>query len=138
MLSPISPVSSLMPSAAANRFGSESAGPLDALANYWLTKLAYLDAGDRKAIPEFNLGPAADETLCQYMRRRGLTNQYNEIEANFSDGFAFGMHMAAILAECPFNAEAPIRSLIDELVDMIEDRRKDDARCAAIAAAKAS
>lgn len=102
------------------------AGALDALANYWFTKIKFVDAGERER-PEMNLEMSADVALSCCLKPYGLVNEQHFIDGTFEDGFNIGLRVAAVLVGEPFDAEAPLLQVLNEFLVMIRERREDAA-----------
>jgi hypothetical protein len=102
------------------------AGALDALANYWFTKIKFVDAGERER-PEMNLEICADVALSCCLKPYDLTNDQGIIGGTFEDGFNVGLRIAAVLVKDPFDAEASLRQVLNEFLVMIRERREDAA-----------
>ena len=102
------------------------AGALDALANYWFKKIEFIDAGERER-PEMNLEMCADVALSCCLKPYDLTKYQNLIDGTFEDGFNIGLRVAAVLVGDPFDAEAPLRQVLNEFLVMIRERREDAA-----------
>jgi hypothetical protein len=81
----------------------DNGGAIDALVNYWITKIAYEDAGEKIAVPECNLETSASEAMFQYLGDRPLTP---------SIAFELGIVLAAIVARSPLDAGAEIRTAV--------------------------
>lgn len=105
-------------------YRSDYAGALDALANFWFKRIEFLNA-DLKTAPEMNLEMSAEAALSSCLKPHGLTNEQACVEGMFEDGFTMGLRVAAVLAQQPFDAEAPLRRLVDELVTVVHERRQD-------------
>lgn len=108
------------------------AGAVDALANFWFKRIELADTGDMTA-PELNLEIAADVALLYCLKPRGVTCGESFIEGTFEEGFNTGLRVATALVRQPFDAEAPLRQLLDELVTVIRERREKEPRSAEIA-----
>ncbi len=103
----------------------DSVGAIDALANYWLTKIDYEthplieDADDAfqveeygpNALPEFNLRTSASEAFFAYSIARGKDrDKANAHAAGFQIGFSF----ALALCRDPFNPEAKLKAALEQ------------------------
>jgi hypothetical protein len=100
------------------------AGALDALANFWFKRIEIVDTGEQTT-PEMNLEISAEAALAHCLKPHGLTNDQSCMEGMFEDGFGMGLRVAAVLAQQPFEAEKPLRRLLDELVAVIHERRRE-------------
>jgi hypothetical protein len=122
MHSQISAECSVMP---AYPYRTAYAGALDALANYWFKRIELADAGEPETLPEMNLEISADVAFAHCLQPRGVTDERPCIAGKFEDGFSMGIRVAALLARHPFDAETPLRHLVDEIVLTIKEQRQD-------------
>jgi len=81
----------------------DKVGAIDAIVNYWITKISYEDAGEKIAVPECNLETGAGEAMFQYLGDRPLTP---------SIAFELGIELAAIVARNPLDAGTEIRAAV--------------------------
>lgn len=99
---------------------NEYGGVLDALANYWFTKIECIDAAQSTAVPEYNLEDCAEASLYHCLQRRGLAKDYI-IEGTFRDGFTAGLQIAAALIRQPFDCEMSLRQILERLVAAMKE-----------------
>jgi hypothetical protein len=102
------------------------AGALDALANYWFTKIETVDSEGRER-PEMSMEMCADMALSSCLKPYGLVKPDHLIDGTFEDGFNVGLRVCAILVNEPFDAEAPLRQVLNEFLVMIRERRESEA-----------
>lgn len=123
MPNPISAEKFIAPSAKFP-YRNAHAGALDALANFYFKQIEFVDAGERER-PEMNLDMYADVALSCCLRPHDLTKCQDLIDGTFEDGFNVGLRVAAILVQKPFDAEAPLREVLNKFLVMIRERRED-------------
>lgn len=124
MRPPISAESSAMPAIPKAPYRNAYTGALDALANFWFKRIECVDLGERER-SECSLEMNAEFALFHCLKPRGIINERSCVDGMFEDGFDFGFRVAALLTREPFDAEAPLRLLLDELVAVVQERRKD-------------
>jgi hypothetical protein len=101
------------------------AGALDALANYWITRVDYETRAaleqapntpederyDPRSLPESNLRGSANDALYLYSKVRGCSQKEASARAS---GFQVGFEVALALSQAPLNAEARIKAILDK------------------------
>jgi hypothetical protein len=95
----------LSPTDATNVRANDFGGALEALVNYWITKIRFEDTGETKAVPEYNLGDGAGMALFEYLGGRLPES---------SDAFALGLRLAGIVQRNPWDAGDEVRAAIAE------------------------
>lgn len=91
-------------------------GVIDVLVNYWLTKIAYEDAGEKRAVPEYNLESSGSEALEMYLAPHGIST---------SLAIGVSIEIAGIVSRDPINAGAQIRAALAALIrDVTADRAR--------------
>ena len=96
-------------------------GAVDALVNYYLTKIRLADEGDKTA-PEFDLKrEGASEAFYAYLRGRGKTAIDQDI------AFELAMNLASIVSRNPFDAEGEIRAVLERAIERLDYMDRIDA-----------
>jgi hypothetical protein len=102
----------------------ERGGAIDALVNYWITKITYRKTAEPTAVPEFNLeSGGAQSALDSYLAGRKL-----------HEGIAFdlGIRLAGIVSRTPLNAEAEVFAAIEDAISaskaIAQDRAEYEAQ----------
>ena len=85
-------------------------GPLNALANYWLTRLQYEETKEPKAVPEYNLEiGGASVAFFNFVEMRS-----NYDKANLSStGFDIGFELALALKPDAFKTASGVKAIGD-------------------------
>lgn len=91
----------------------------------WFVKIETADSEGRER-PEMSLDTCADMALSSCLKPYGLVNEQRLIDGTFEDGFNVGLRVCAILANQPFDAEAPLREVLNEFLVMIRERKEDE------------
>jgi hypothetical protein len=101
----------------------DKGGVIDALVNYWITKIAFEDAGEKIAVPECNLETCAGEALFQYLG--------DDRQLTASIAFELGIELAAIVARNPLDAGAEIRATVAQALSDSKSDLQDRLRLVA-------
>ncbi len=89
---------------------NDRGGPLNALANYWLTRFNYERDGEERAVPEFNLEVGGTtEPLARWLEERGVASVRT---GDVGVGFEAGLYFAAVLSRDFMRGESELQAAL--------------------------